>query len=317
MALELLAGPFTIRNQFTGTPLDSPLTPYGTRAAIWMEGIGLLIPTGDEGLFIAQLDGAAYPVAASIKAVAFGLARKAHGNGGYAMNRPFYTPAGDWSIDPVIWGYGTKESAHAISYSNYVRLDDRYLRPGSNAQLDAAVRGATLGAWLPEASHAGKGTICSFSWANDAREIWIGTRDGWITRYDIEAKAYQGTPLQISTSCHGLWYSARHNIFVSLSEGASSLDVRLWANQPQPAILSAPSTNAALVSGRRITVSATLTGSNGEPCPEEVVAWTLSGPGSLLLAATATDAAGTARTWYDTPGEAAGENVTLTATVVF
>lgn len=314
MALELLAGPFLVMNQFTGLPLASPIAPYGSSAAIWMDGIGLLVPDAD-GLYLAQLDGSAYPVAASVSAVAYGLAQRGASNG-YAMNRPFYTPAGDWDIDPVTWGYGEKVGSDPLTYSNFLRLPDRYLRPGSN-RIESATRGVSLGAWVSEATYTGLGPITSFSWARDARQIVVGFQNGWLRRYDFEAKTFVGETQRIGTTCRGLWYSARHDVYISLSDDTSGLLLRIWASTPQPAAVSAPVASPGLIAGRRVQMSASVTGSEGEPCAGETVAWSLDGPGTLLLAATETDGSGTARTYYDTPADAAGMEVTLTATVAY
>ena len=94
------------------------------------------------------------------------------------------------------------------------------------------------------------------------------------------------------------------------------VEARIWAKTVRPASVSAPTYSPVPAAGRRSTVTARVLGSFGEPCVGEVVAWSLSGPGSLALAATTTDEAGNARTYYDAPLDSAGEP-TISAEVAF
>ena len=59
MALEHLAGPFTITNRLTDAPVGNSVSG----APIWVDGRGLLLPITNEGVMLVQMDGAAYPVA--------------------------------------------------------------------------------------------------------------------------------------------------------------------------------------------------------------------------------------------------------------
>jgi hypothetical protein len=59
-----------------------------------------------------------------------------------------------------------------------------------------------------------------------------------------------------------------------------------------------------------------LTGSNGEPCPGELVGWTMTGDGSLLADQSTTDGNGYAFTQYVAPFSIV-TSPTITATVLF
>ena len=108
-----------------------------------------------------------------------------------------------------------------------------------------------------------------------------------------------GKKIGFTTEIRGIWYSEKHDIFISL-HGAYSATVpmttRIWANSPRPTALSNPT--GAPFKGRSSLVTVQLTGADGEACPGERIDWTLTGSGALSVAQSTTDASGYATTRY-------------------
>jgi hypothetical protein len=127
MALEHLAGPFTIINCLSEAPVGRTLAG----APIWVDGRGLLLPISSEGVYLVQLDGAAYPVATESND--YGLALIGPGSApstrprGYGLSDSLGT-YGEWDID-------------AVTLFKTDRVGDSYVYPGRNyARLARPVR---------------------------------------------------------------------------------------------------------------------------------------------------------------------------------
>lgn len=315
MALELLAGPFTITNKLTGTPVGDSISGF----ACWIDGRGLVLPITNEGVHLVQMDGAAYPVIDD-RLLTYGLALL--GSGSNPDGRPrWYGLAdelgafGEWDVDVVTLYKSAQFAADTPSPlgHNYARLHDRYIYP-IGGRIDWKPLDLSAG-WVAETTLTGFANGVSLSWGTLSDEIIVGTTDGKVVRYDWVAKAFRGAVQQIGMSCKGIWWSALHGVYLSLHDAGTTLELRVWAATVQPASVSNPTPDATITAGRRTRIRSRVLGAHSDPCEGEVVAWALTGVGTLSSAASYTDADGYAETYYEAPLDAASAAIEITAEV--
>lgn len=312
MALEHLAGPFTIINRLN----DAPVGDVIAGAPIWVDGRGLLLPISSEGVYLVQLDGAAYPVATESND--YGLALI--GTGSAPSTRPRWYGLsdslgsyGEWDIDAVTL-FKTVRVGDSYVYPgrNYARLHDRYVYPLAGRiywrPLDLSAPGVI------EASQDNLTHAVSLSWVAGS-ELVVGSSDGLIARYDWLTKTFVGPLHTIGMTCRGLWWSARHGVYLSLHDAGTTLALRVWAATVLPAVVGQPTPDAPLTAGRRNRIRVRVLGAHADPCAGEVVAWSLTGPGQLLSATSATDDDGVAETGYDAPLSSGSEEIQISAEV--
>ncbi|WP_454752153.1 hypothetical protein [Cupriavidus necator] len=299
MALELLAGAFDI--VAGGAVITDPSTGNTT---LYDDDIGLYtfsVTMG--GLLVAQLDGRAHLRASQARANAFTLDLQNPGeyliheslNEGrlYKFNKRSGT-VGDIVVDSEVTNYVA---------DTHVRTPDRYLRvAGTNVQYKPLT---LVGGWTYEASLTGGVTgPVTVSRTRDANVLAVAFSNGiilfydWVNKRQVEGVAYVGANA-------GAWYSPRHDIFVVLV----SHQLKIFASTPRPASLSNPVAVAPLTKGRASAVKVRALGSNSEPCPRELVDWSLTGPGALAVAQSETDADGWAWNTYVAPMAAGGSPV--------
>ena len=312
MALEHLAGPFTIINRLN----DAPVGDVIAGAPIWVDGRGLLLPISSEGVYLVQLDGAAYQVASETND--YGLALI--GTGSAPSTRPRWYGLsdslgsyGEWDIDAVtLFKTARVGDSYVYPGRNYARLHDRYVYPLAGRiywrPLDLSASGV-IEASMDNLTHA-----VSLSWAAGS-EFVIGSSDGLIARYDWLTQTFVGPLQTIGMTCRGLWWSARHGVYVSLHDAGTTVALRIWAATVQPTVVEKPTPEAPLTAGRRTRLRVRVLGAHADPCAGEVVAWSLSGPGTLSPAASATDDDGVAETGYDAPLSSGAEEVQIRAEV--
>jgi hypothetical protein len=312
MALEPLAGPFTILNRLTEAPVGKTIAG----APIWIDGRGLLLPISSEGVYLVQMDGAAYPVATESND--YGLALI--GAGGAPSTRPrgyglsdSLGAYGEWDIDAVTL-FKTNRVGESYVYPgrNYARLHDRYVYPLAGRiyarPLDLSASGV-IEASVDNLTHA-----VSLSWAA-GNELVVGSSDGLVVCYDWIKKTFVGALRTIGMACLGLWWSTKHCVYVSLHDAGATLALRVWAATVQPAVVGTPSPDAPLTAGHRTRIRAQVLGAHTDPCAGEVVAWSLTGPGTLAPKASYTDDEGVAETWYDAPLNSGAEEIQISAEV--
>lgn len=315
MALELLAGPFTITNKLTGVPVSDSIFGY----PCWIDGRGLILPSTAETIYLVQMDGAAYPII-NDRSLIHGLALVGSSPAPTGRRRWYaladlFGVGGEWDIDPVTL-YKTTQFApgYLLTIGNgYARLHDRYIYP-----LNGAIESTPLdlaGPAVVEKSLAGLTDASSMSWGSLADEIVVGTKSGQTVRYDWMEKAFRGPIFTIGMPCLGLWWSALHEVYLSLHDAGTTLELRVWAATVQPASVSNPASDATITAGRRTRVRARVLGAHSDPCEGEVVAWTLTGVGAITQAASYTDASGYAETYYEAPLDGASAAIQITAEV--
>lgn len=313
MALEHLAGPFSITNRLTEALVGKTIAG----APVWIDGRGLLLPISSEGVYLVQMDGAAYPVATESND--YGLALVGSGSApstrprGYGLSDALGA-YGEWDIDAVTLFKTTRVGDSYVTLGrNYARLHDRYVYPLAGRiyarPLDLSASG-TIEASVDTLTHG-----VSLSWAA-GNEFVVGSSDGPVARYDWLKKTFVGALRTIGMTCLGLWWSAKHGVYVSLHDAGETLALRVWADTVQPAVVGTPSPDAPLTVGHRTRIRATVLGAHADPCAGEVVAWSLTGPGTLAPRASRTNDAGVAETWYDAPLNAGDEEIQITVEVV-
>ena len=119
----------------------------------------------------------------------------------------------------------------------------------------------------------------------------------------------------IGMSCLGLWWSAKHGVYVSLHNDGATLALRVWAATVRPAVVGTPTPDAPLSAGQRTRICAQVLGAHADSCAGEVVAWSLTGPGTLAPLASYTNDDGVAETWYDAPLSSGAEEIQISAEV--
>jgi len=312
MALEPLAGPFTITNRLTEAPVGKTIAG----APIWIDGRGLLLPISSEGVYLVQMDGAAYPVATESND--YGLALIDFGSAPATRPRWYglsdsLGAYGEWDIDAVTLFKTTRVGESYVTLGrNYARLHDRYVYPLAGRiyarPLDLSAPGE-IEASVDNLTHG-----VSLSWAV-GNELVVGSCDGLVARYDWIKKTFVGEVRTIGMACLGLWWSAKHGVYVSLHDDGTTLALRVWAATVQPAVVGVPIPDAPLTAGHHTRICATVLGAHADPCAGEVVAWSLSGPGTLAPLASYTDDEGVAETWYDAPLNSGAEGIQIRAEV--
>jgi len=312
MALEPLAGPFTITNRLTEAPVGTTIAG----AAIWIDGRGLLLPISSEGVYLVQMDGAAYPVATESND--YGLALVGSGSApsarlrGYGLSDSLGT-YGEWDIDAVtLFKTDQVGNSYVTLGRNYARLHDRYVYPLAGRIYARPIDLSASGVIEASADNLTHGV--SLSWAA-GNEFVVGSSDGLVARYDWIKKSFVGALRTIGMACLGLWWSAKHGVYVSLHDAGTTLALRVWAATVRPAVVGTPTPDAALTAGHRTRIRARVLGAHADPCAGEVVAWSLTGPGTLAPLASYTDDEGVAETWYDAPLSSGAEEIQICAEV--
>lgn len=307
MALERIAGPLTLTNGLTG----APWTPY--TGGIYVPGVGLLLPVAGPGnVYCVQIDGTAYPIGAANYGN-YGLV----GDGSRQDYAFAEQSGGEWNLDPITLMKAPGQiNANDPRRSGFVRLPDRYIAPyGQN--IVTCADGA-FNPYMIEATMSGASFSWS-SWSGDPAIIVVSGPTGLIGCYHWQTKQFEPRTSRIAdSSLVGLYYARDLDVYLSLKNvnvgGNIQCQLSVWSPRPRPASITTPAASPAVKAGRRSTLSVTVTGSFNEPCAGETVAWGLTGPGNLVVAATATDANGIASTYYDAPLDATG-SATFTATV--
>lgn len=316
MALELLAGPFTITNRLTGDAIGASISGFPA----WIDGRGLVLPITNEGVYVVQMDGTAYAVIDD-GLLLYGLALRGvssdprAGNRWYGLIDRFGNyPEQDVDLVTLYRNSGATGPGDCVAVScSYARLHDRYIYPFGGTiytrPLDLSSAGAI------EESLPGLTGAVAFSWGSIVEEIIVGASTGQIARYDWISTAFRGSILTIGMTCLGIWWSTLHGVYVSLHSAGGSLTLRVWAATVQPDSVSAPAPDAAITSGRRTRIRVRVLGAHSDPCEGEVVAWALAGVGALSQSASLTDSDGYASTYYEAPLDGGSAAIEITAEV--
>ena len=318
MALERLAGPHLVIDYATGDPVEG-ITQF---EVLWIDTVGFHF-NGSFKRYFVQMDGMAFDFATDVNNRRCGLALLNSSAAAPFVGDPWYsmlefnggstTPAVEWALDRIthVTGEVLTTTAPGDLTANYAHLHDRFIRTVSGSvqyTLNAA------DSWHTEATISGFSNGHFISWSRDRGRVWLGSTDGKIVLYDY-VNLVAASPVYrigVTSGVRGLFYSAKHDVFVSIHQvGSDPAETYVWARTPLPASISAPSASPAVAAGRASVLTVRVLGSNGEACPNEVVAWALTGEGALDLAVTATDEDGYATNRVVVPVDAAGPNVQI------
>lgn len=302
--LEHLAGPFAIHDANGGTITLSPIIGVSTPIA-WDDDVGLVgyATAGSfTGYTVAQLDGLAF-LRANLT-VSGPLLRDFPGANLLVMATNFrdalfaFDKAAGVVGEPVL---GIPYPLTGYTAINYVgnlgaRVTDRYLQV-----INGLVKWTSLtDPTTPATEYTFTGSLSGvpqFSPTRFTNVVCLIWPDGTVAYYDwvqkTEVFARQHLPAN-----HGAWFSPRLGIFVVLD---TSNQINVHATTVRPYALSNPAAVTPFARGKVSEVSVTLTGSNGEACPNEIIEWALTGDGALTATQSTTDGEGVATVRFVAP----------------
>lgn len=299
--LEHLAGPFAIHDSDGGAITLSPISG-SVAPIIWDDDVGLIgyAASGSfTGYAVVQLDGLAY-LRANLT-IHGPLIHEFPSANLLAMASIFrdalfaFDKASGVVGDPVlgipypVTGYTAVNYVHGLG----ARVTDRYLQV-----INGLVKWTSLtDPTSPATEYTFTGSLSGWPQFSPTRFtnvvclIWpAGTVAyyDWVQKTEVFARQYL-------PANHGAWFSPRLGIFVVLD---ASNQINVYATTVRPYALSNPAAVTPFARGKVSDVTVTLTGSNGEPCPNEVIEWSMTGDGALTAAQSTTDSAGVARNRY-------------------
>jgi hypothetical protein len=307
MALELLSGPHELIDLATGDTFNGePAYPLSSEDIQWVDPWGFMIVGPDGYRYVVQMDGSTcrYGQGGGLGVRWLGLsiigADPDSPSAGERWCSEYYGGV-EYAVTHIT---KIRDDANIISsdvaFLARAHVHDRFLRLSSN---HIQYMTGSAGSWVTETNVTGfSGTYETFSWAREGNEIWCGSGgSGQIFRYNFETKMVTSPVYTIGMPCRCLSYSAKHDVFVSLHNTYAPHQTRVWARTPSPASVSAPTASPAVKAGLVSTLRCRVLGDAGEPCADEVVAWSVTGDGVLSAAATATDEDGYAEVQLAVP----------------
>ncbi len=286
--LELLAGPYDVKVD------DEAITVRDD--AYWHDRFGLLLFEGafPGRLHAVQMDGKAYIRSSHQPATFITDTESDELNIVYGV-----LPWQMFNFDGFSGLRGTLKSESVFS-GVQVRAKDRDLSFSANnvywSTFVAAFGVATQEAIL---TNYGSGAIRLSKY--DKNVLAVSFASGKIVFYDYVKKTEVLIPKYLPANT-GAWFSKSHGVWVVFTVASSYGTVSVYANTPKPYAVSSPSAVESFVKGLVSKVRVRVTGSNDEPCVDELVNWSIgSGPGSLTVTQSKTDANGYAEVEYVAP----------------
>lgn len=292
--LEQLAGPFDFRDEN-----GAALSAGAGDETVWDDDVGLIshmMIGGQPCYTVSQLDGMTHIRSTYDRARAL-----VHDVPGAALLAKLWLARDALLVfDKAAGTYGATITSGGTNYVNdlMARVPDRYLR-ARYSRIDTMTFAAP-NVLTPEFTFlGGLGTDATISRTEEHDVlcvVWsepgVVTHYNYVTKQEVRARQY------LPAGHKKAWYSPRHKIFIVLD---ADRRLRVYATTVRPEAISAPESLTPLARGRKSILRARLTGSNGEACPHEHIAWTLDGPGLLGAAQTLTDADGYAEVDYYAP----------------
>lgn len=311
MALELLSGPHLVTDLATEAAFDTghSLLRYRNQ---WVDPFGLIVLGADQLRHVFQMDGSActYGEVYGIGSRNLSLALLGADPSNPSVGEKWYSESFgfDESALTRITKVPDRDNVVSSDLPSMARahVHDRFLRT-SVTHVQFAL-GAS-GGYTTEATVAGFNATTGdgFSWAREANEIWCADGHGMVFRYNYATKEVTSPVYSIGMTCLNLFYSAKHDVFISLHNADSPHYMRVWARTPLPASISAPTATPAIKAGLVSTLRCRVLGDAGEACPDEVVAWSLTGDGILIADTSTTDENGYAEAQIVMPLDASGD----------
>jgi hypothetical protein len=318
MALELLAGPFSVVDINGGSAIEL-LGPF-----TWVDPIGIICRarriSGAEylGVCCVQMDG-------SLAVYAKRSWRVVPWVGGVTVGQP--TGVRGYSVIDDN-GTGTSTTTKEYSFDYVTRIAGKQIgtqpkmlaRPGAHVpgkliygygrsirSYNAAgtdVLELDLAASLPPGDDA-----WSISWAQSASRLWIGSKAGYVFEYDHVLLTATSRFHRIGMACD------EHGVFISVTTESGTQKIRVWATTERPTSLSTPVAIGSVKAGKAVTFRTRVLGAQSDPSEGETVAWECSIPYLLAGSASLTDENGYAEMVAKMPLEVSGTiNITCKVT---
>lgn len=313
MALELLAGPFPILDK-DGESLSITTGQYNPKA-FYDDEIGVLaFSSGD--YTVTQLDGKAY--------------RRSDGSGGNSggalvldltdqgKRLMFLSPLFFDSLFDFNKKSGTlKDIVIDAETSDLIDLQakcmDRYLSVQNNTVKAQPLDLST--AFMTECTLVGYGSgRANLSRTREADIICLIWPSGHVLYYDYVNKVQAPGSAFIAVN-YGAWYSAKYDIFVMLTP-QDPTQIKVYASSVLPTNISNPTAFPGLVKGKMSVISVTVSGANSDKCKNEMIEWSLEGPGELVTTQSLTNELGIASVKYIAPLDLSTDPI-ITATLYF
>lgn len=315
--LELLAGPFDILD-LNGDP-QAVANPSQVDCFQWDDDLGVMYSEGwlTERLWIIQLDGTAtergYWFARFILDI-----QDQKLNAYLATNPPFESALYDYQKRSGTYSEQLLSVSGTTPLKDIqVRCDDRFLGvSAAGSQIRAFPLDIDgMSDYITEANLTGTSSAVvrkpAWSRTRNLDVLALAYAGGNIIYYDhvlmqqVAGAAYIGENL-------GAWYSARLDIWIKLT---TARQVEVYAASPRPYAMSNPTAESAPLLGRLTNFTVAVTGDMDEPCPGEVVDWSLHAEsvGHLSVSQSKTDADGYALVGYIAPVDSASSEVTIIA----
>jgi hypothetical protein len=294
MALELLAGPFELSHP-DGDHLQF-VTPHA-----YVDGLGLLasLSVYDGGVFqrggmaVVMMDGQSF-----IRGSTFSYEM------GYASPQQLYAQVGAvYKYNPALSTLGDNlMPMDDFTVPIKVPGEERWIRIAATT-VETSTDGTT---WTTEATLVTGGSGGPRVTLLPGARVAIGYTNGVVGIYDMATQALVPNTLKnlgYTTGCMGAWYSAKHDVWISLYEASfpSHYYTRIWSNTLLPTALSNPVALTTVTKGRVSVMRVRLTDAQGRGCPDELVGWTLTGDGALSATQSKTDEDGYATVKYIAP----------------
>jgi len=274
MAVRQLAGPFALVSE-KNVPVQ-----YQVGAYHWYPDVGLTAVIDGQFRCFLSLDGVYQPISRS----------RPYANAWYVAHRRMIGTKDIFDTTEIeIEPRALAEVSESASFytglfvHNYIRMQDRRLYFDQQrivSVIDGAL--AVEGDIFP----FGSGEVAPGRSDFDIL-VFEFTFNGSDTRfcfYDTRLKVIASQIFHLGMACNTLVYAPEYGIIVSLhGDSLTGFEQRIWSLENEPVEVTEPELVAGQSQGGRLATYRTqVLGANADPCPGELVDWTLSGAGRLL-----------------------------------
>jgi hypothetical protein len=315
MAVRLLAGPFDT------TVTDDQPADLVIQAVprMWIPGSGVMMSTvtGQGGWYVANLG-------------MMTLDGRVCDRGNEPMGYEGWWPAkqrvvqSNWyagdgkrelMYDQITFAqeYTGPETIPGFVTASYIRLADRRLRYSSSPDGAHSFRallndGVTEVQEGPPPPWSGITTSGRVHPGRSETEVFVEAsayrNNVQAAFYDTVKQVWSSPVYYLGVSCYSLVYSTDFGVIVTGHNSVSdpeldgkSNQIRIWSLEVEPTIVTPVERMSGTVkSGQVVTYRVRVTGAHNDPASEELIDWTITGPGTLLDPQTLTDANGYATT---------------------
>lgn len=297
MGLRLLAGPFPVRSRKGEAATGVQINTYYPR-------VGLIgnIHGGISSRGIFTLDGVFEPIHKFGGSGHYGWwPDRGRLLGGGAAKEPASGYTGEYEIEPklLLGNFVTDYWGVPLFFRNpdsYVRLKDRRVfldgvrvisLIGTETAIEADMP-STAWPWEnPQCIGPGRSPTDLFIAYNSRRPTLDDPPLAVGVFYDSLTKTF-GTPMYTGVSGH-LWYAPEHGVLINVT-AAAPWQMRIFSLEVEPSVISEPVViRGQSKAGHVATYQVRVTGKHNDPCPDELLDWTILGSGRLEHPQSSTD----------------------------